>query len=168
MRNKSSCLAMNKWLRLVVSIILCESAGGIGAIFTAPNIATWYITLNKPFFNPPNFIFAPVWTILYFLMGVALFLIWEIKAKDKQKAKKTAIQIFFIQLILNVVWSVVFFGLHSALGGVLIIIILWVAILETIKHFTKLNSKAGYLLYPYLIWVSFALILNISIYLINR
>lgn len=159
---------MNKWLRLFVSIILCEAAGGIGAVFTAPSIPTWYATLNKPTFNPPNFLFAPVWTILYFLMGIALFLIWETKAKDKGKRKKAAIQFFFIQLVLNISWSVVFFGFHSILGGVIIIALLWWTILETIRRFTKLNNASGLVLYPYLFWISFAAILNASIYILNR
>jgi tryptophan-rich sensory protein len=154
-----------KILKLVVSILVCQGAGIVGAFFTSPAIPTWYATLEKPSFNPPNWLFAPVWTILFLLMGVSLYLIWS-KGLENKKAK-TAIFIFVLQLILNILWSILFFGLQSplyAFGG---IIILWLAILLTIVSFYKISKTAGLLLLPYIFWVSFAAILNFFIWQMN-
>ncbi len=154
---------MPKILRLILAVLLCEGAGILGSLFTISSIPTWYATLNKPFFSPPNSIFGPVWTILYLLMGVALFLIWENKG-----SKGRALQVFFIQLGLNVLWSLVFFGAHQLLLSLIIIVALWYFIFQTIKAFARINKTASYLLYPYLTWVSFALILNLGIVILNR
>lgn len=150
---------MNKYFKLLLLVIACESIGFFGAIFTIPSIPTWYASLNKPFFSPPNFVFGPVWTILYLLMGVSLFLVWENKKTDKN--------IFYLQLVLNFLWSMVFFGMHSPILGLVVIVLLWWAIFKTIKQFSKINKTAGYLLYPYLAWVSFASLLNLSVFLLN-
>jgi tryptophan-rich sensory protein len=148
-------------VKLIISIILCQFSGLIGSIFTGPSIQTWYVTLKKPVFAPPNWLFAPVWTILYLLMGIAAFLIWR-KGFDQPQVK-TALSLFAVQLILNALWSPVFFGLRSLLAGFVVILILWVAILLTIIRFFKLSMIAGALLIPYLLWVSFATLINFSL-----
>src|SRR3989344_102107 len=147
----------------ILSLVLCLGAGAIGALFTTPAINTWYATLNKPIFNPPNFIFATVWTTLYILMGMSFYLVLVSETKDKA----LAVKLFFFQLFLNILWSFLFFGFHSPLLAMFEIIILWVSILLTIIHFYKISKNASYLLIPYLIWVSFAAVLNLSIVLLN-
>lgn len=158
---------MNNLYKFIISVIICEGAGIIGSLFTISSIPTWYVTLNKPIFSPPNWIFAPVWTTLYFLMGISLYLIW-VKKIDKKSLKRRAYQIFFAQLILNILWSIVFFGLKSPILGLIIIIILWLLIIETIRRFAKVDKTASFLQYPYLIWVSFATILNFSLWVLNQ
>lgn len=153
-------------LKLLASLIICQIAGFIGAIFTTPAISTWYATLEKPTFNPPNYLFAPVWTILFIAMGVALFLIWAKTKNDKEK--KLAILLFAIQLFFNIMWSIVFFGLHSPFLGIIIIIILLALIITTTIRFFKLSETAGILMIPYILWVSFATVLNIALYMLNR
>jgi benzodiazapine receptor len=152
-------------LKLVASIILCQLAGLIGSIFTTPAIPTWYESLNKPFFNPPNWIFGPVWVSLYLLMGVSLFVIWK-RRKNNPYANKGLI-FFFVQLILNAGWSMAFFGLQSPLLGLINIILLWLAIFFTIQYFFKISRIAALLLLPYIVWVSFAALLNISLWVLN-
>jgi tryptophan-rich sensory protein len=148
-------------LKLVVSIVACQCAGLIGSIFTMPAIPTWYETLAKPSFTPPSWLFAPAWVTLYVLMGVAAFLIWR-KGLDIRNVK-TALIIFLIQLVLNALWSAIFFGAKSLIGGAVVIVLLWIAILFTILRFFKISAVAGGLLIPYILWVSFASVLNISI-----
>jgi len=152
-------------IKLVVSIILCQMAGFLGSLFTIPAIPTWYKTLNKPFFSPPNWIFSPVWISLFVLMGISLFFIWQRPGHPKFKA---ALIFFFVQLILNIFWSVAFFGLRSPLLGLIDIMFLWIAILLTILNFFKVSKFAGALLIPYLLWVSFATLLNFSLWILNR
>lgn len=152
-------------LKFLISVLICEGAGFLGSFFTAPAIPTWYAQLQKPFFSPPNWLFAPVWTILFFLMGVSLFLVWN--EKEKGKNIKSAISVFVIQFILNILWSLVFFGLHSPFYGFLVIILLWLAILFTIFKFYQVSKQAAYLLIPYIIWVSFAAVLNWAILTLN-
>jgi benzodiazapine receptor len=152
-------------VKLVVSLVACQCAGLIGSIFTTPAIPTWYASLQKPAFNPPNWLFAPAWITLYLLMGVAAFLIW--RQGLKQKGVKAALVIFLVQLVLNALWSVVFFGLQSPLWGVVVILALWIAILLTILRFFKLSTAAGSLMLPYILWVSFAAVLNIAIFMLN-
>lgn len=153
-------------LKLVVSIVVCEGAGGIGAIFTTPAIPTWYAGLQKPSFTPPNSVFAPVWLTLYLLMAIAAFLIW--RKGLNIKGVKPALILFLVQLVLNVLWSVVFFGLKSPLGGVILILLLWVAILLTIIRFFKISPPAGGLLIPYIVWVSIAANLNVWVWILNK
>lgn len=148
---------------LVFSLALPLMIGAIGSFFTIESIPTWYATLNKPGFSPPNYIFGPVWTILYILMGVSLYLVLSSKKKNKK-----AVQLFFIQLFLNLVWSLVFFKIQHPVAGLIDIILLWIAILMTIKEFLKIKKEAAYLLYPYLAWVTFAAILNLAIVLLNK
>ncbi len=152
-------------LKLVISLVVCQFAGVIGAIFTLPQIPIWYETLNKPSFTPPNWLFSPVWTFLFLLMGVSAFLIWRMGSK--KKGVRTALAIFILQLLLNIMWSVLFFGLESIFGGLAGIAILWLAILLTIIRFCKLSKMAGLLLLPYILWVSFASVLNFSIWRLN-
>ncbi|OGE71502.1 TspO protein [Candidatus Daviesbacteria bacterium RIFOXYD1_FULL_41_10] len=158
---------MPKYGKLFASIIICEGAGFIGSFFTIPAISIWYATLVKPSFAPPNFIFGPVWTVLYLLMGISLYLVWE--KKDKRRViRGKGLQFFALQLGLNVLWSAMFFGQKSPALGLLVIVLLWVAIFQTIKFFGKINTAASYLLYPYLLWVSFAAVLNFMIWQLNR
>jgi tryptophan-rich sensory protein len=156
---------MNKIIKFIIAIVICQLAALIGSFFTSNSVSTWYTTLEKPIFNPPNWVFAPVWTILFVLMGISLYLIW-IKG-FKNKKVKIAILIFGIQLVLNVMWSLFFFGLQSPFYAFIEIIILWFAILFTIIKFYKISKTAAYLLFPYIIWVSFAIILNLFIWIIN-
>lgn len=151
---------MGKLPKLLLSILLCEGAGLFGSIFTLNSVTSWYPTLVKPFFNPPSWVFGPVWTILYLLMGIALYLIWGTKKKN--------LNWFWVQLVLNVLWSVVFFGLKSPSLGFAVIVLLWVSIFQTIGAFRKINKISAHLLWPYLAWVSFALLLNLSIIILNR
>jgi benzodiazapine receptor len=159
---KSTLIAISK---LIASIIICQLAGVIGSLFTTPAIPSWYATLKKPSFTPPNWIFSPVWIALFVLMGIAAFLVWN-KGLTDQKVK-IALSIFGVQLILNVLWSVMFFGLRSPLVGLIEIAVLWVAILLTILYFFKVSNTAGILLIPYILWVSFAAVLNFSIWRLN-
>ncbi|UCG10776.1 MAG: tryptophan-rich sensory protein [Dehalococcoidia bacterium] len=152
-------------IKLVVSIVACQVAGLIGSVFTTPSIPTWYAALQKPAFTPPNWLFAPAWLTLYLLMAIAAFLIW--RKGLAQKEVKTALLIFAIQLILNALWSVAFFGLKSPLAGFIVIALLWVAILFTILRFFRLSAVAGALMLPYILWVSFAAALNIAIWQLN-
>lgn len=149
---------------LLAFIILAQLAGVFGSFFTMPNIETWYASLEKPDFNPPNWIFAPVWITLYTLMGIAAYLIAE---KGINTASKLALSIFGFQLAINAIWSFAFFGLQSPVLGLVVIVLLWFAIAETIILFSKISKTAAWLLVPYLLWTSFAAILNLSIFLLN-
>ncbi|MEK7165993.1 MAG: TspO/MBR family protein [Patescibacteria group bacterium] len=149
---------------LILSTLISEGAGILGAIFTVSAIPTWYAALAKPAFSPPNFVFGPVWTTLYALMGISLYLVWI----SKTKSRRYAMRLFFLQLGLNVLWSIFFFGMKNPALAFLEIIALWIAIYLTIKTFLGVSKVASYLLYPYLAWVSFASILNFSIWILNR
>ncbi len=152
--------------KFFVSLIICFGAGALGSIFTAGSIPDWYDKLNKPFFSPPNWVFGPVWSVLYFLMAISLFLVWN--KKTTKSSVKLALLFFAIQIILNAVWSPVFFGLRSPMGGLVIIALLWIAIVLTIVSFFNISKLAGILLVPYVFWVSFATVLNYWIVVLNR
>jgi benzodiazapine receptor len=152
-------------VKLIVSIVACQCAGLIGSLATTPNIPTWYATLEKPVFTPPSWLFAPAWITLYLLMAVAAFLIW--RKGLAHEGVKCALTLFLVQLVLNALWSVVFFGLQSPLYGMVVILALWIAILLTIIKFFRLSTAAGWLMIPYILWVSFASVLNISIWVLN-
>jgi benzodiazapine receptor len=152
-------------VKLIVSIVACQCAGLIGSLATTPNIPTWYATLEKAFFTPPSWLFAPAWITLYLLMAVAAFLIW--RKGLAHDGVKCALTLFLVQLVLNALWSVVFFGLQSPLYGMVVILALWIAILLTIIKFFKLSVAAGSLMLPYILWVSFASALNIAIWVLN-
>jgi benzodiazapine receptor len=151
-------------IKLIIACILCLSVGWIGSVFT-DSASGWYQELNKPFFNPPGWVFAPVWTALYIMMGVSAFLIWQ-KGIPKRKVK-IALVFFAVQLLLNAIWTPLFFGLKSPLAAFIDIIFLWLAILITIVLFCKLSSAAAFLLVPYILWVTFAAVLNFSIMAMN-
>jgi len=153
-------------VKLVVSIFVCEGAGGIGAIFTTPAIPTWYAGLKKPAFTPPNSVFGPIWITLYLLMGVAVFTVW--REGFDQEGVPIAFAVFWGQLVMNILWSVIFFGLRSLLGGIVIILLLWIAILVNIITFFGVSPLAGWLLIPYIIWVSIAANLNVQVWKLNR
>jgi tryptophan-rich sensory protein len=152
-------------VKLIASIVLCQMAGVIGAIFTASAVPTWYTTLRKPPFTPPGWVFSPVWIALYLLMGVSAFLIWSKGWGDSRV--RVALSLFAVQLVLNASWSLMFFGLRSPLAGLIDIVALWVFILLTTLYFFKVSYMAGALLVPYILWVSFAAILNFSIWRLN-
>ena len=152
-------------LKLVASVVLCQCAGIIGSVFTAPAIPTWYASLQKPAFTPPSWLFAPAWITLYLLMGIAAFLVWRVGLENRKV--KTALAVFLVQLVLNSLWSVAFFGMQSPLYGVIVIIVLWLMILLTIFKFARISAAAAWLLTPYILWVSFASALNISIWMLN-
>ncbi len=152
-------------IQLAAAILLCEFAGFIGSIFTTPTIPVWYIFLQKPIATPPNWIFAPAWIILYALMGVSLFLLWQQRTdKDPQAAAST---MFSIQLALNILWSIVFFTFHLILGGLIVIIFLWLTVYFTIMALFKVSRSAALYLVPYLLWISYALYLNAGIWRLN-
>lgn len=150
---------------IVIASVLCLIAGAFGSIFTYPAIPTWYAALNKPFFSPPNWIFAPVWTILYIMMGVSAYLIWKKRNEGIEAVK--GLFVFAGQLFLNGMWSVVFFGYKDLFFGLLVIVLLWTLILMCMIQFNKLSRNAALLLVPYIVWVSFAALLNTAIWLMN-
>lgn len=151
-------------MKLLLSLLITLAVGSIAGIATASSIGTWYAALNKPFFNPPNWIFAPVWTTLYIFMGIALFLIWRLPASP---ARNKALPIFYAQLALNFAWSFIFFNFHQTGAAFAEILLMWAAIVITIRHFYALQKAAAWLLVPYLLWVSFASVLNFSIWQLN-
>jgi translocator protein len=158
-------MAIKQASQLVFCVIACELVGILSTPFTIAAIPSWYVFLEKPFFSPPNWLFGPVWTLLYFLMGVSIYLIWK---QGLQKAKvKQAVILFVIQLALNFAWSFLFFGLRSPVLGLIDILVLLVFIVATMKNFYHLSKTAFYLLVPYLLWVSFATLLNASIATLN-
>lgn len=156
---------MSNFLKLVLSILICQLAGITGALFTAGSVTGWYATLIKPSFNPPDSVFAPVWTVLYFLMGISMFLIWKEGIRNKE-VRNTFI-IFIVQLVFNTLWTIIFFGARSITGGFVTIVILWILILICIFRFLRISKTAGMLLIPYFLWVTFAAVLNCFIMILN-
>jgi len=189
-------------IKLFTSIIICELAGVIGSFFTVSQINVWYKGLNKPSFNPPSWIFGPVWTTIFVLMGISLYLVWSKNWHPKNKIglrkariwnppsksgipavqailtarqkfssgswqKMNIVIIFAAQLILNVLWSLIFFGMHSPAIAFFELLMLWFAIMFTIANFYRVSKVAALLLLPYILWVSFAAILNLAIFLLN-
>jgi tryptophan-rich sensory protein len=152
--------------RLVASLLIPQAAGGIGALFTEPAVRTWYAGLNKPSINPPGWIFGPVWTALYLMMGVALYLVWRDGLVNKMT--KNAVALFGAQMLLNLLWSILFFGMHNPFAGLVEIAFLWAFILATMIAFYMLSKPAGLLLVPYFLWVSFATVLNYLLWSMNR
>ncbi len=156
---------MKKFIRPIIFILISQSAGVIGSLFTSSAIETWYSTITKPTFNPPSWIFGPVWVSLYTLMGFASYLIWQ--RRRKQPLANTALVIFFVHLLFNALWSIIFFGLHNPIWAFYEILVLWSMIVVLIYLFYKIDKRAAYLLVPYLLWVSFASFLNFSIWQLN-
>lgn len=157
---------MNNIIKLIASILLCLLIGFIGSFFTAPSIEGWYASLAKPSFNPPNWVFGPVWTTLYIIMGISLFLI--LRKRKKTKLFGLAIFAFSLQLYLNLLWSIIFFGFQLPFLAFLEIIILWIQILLTIIIFWKISKIASILLFPYIAWVTLASVLNYFVFILNR
>ncbi len=156
---------LRETFRLISSLLIVLIIGSIGTLFTLPKITTWYASLMKPGWAPPNWLFGPVWTTLYILIGISLYLVWRegINRRDVQ----LALFVFSVQLILNLIWSIVFFGFESILGGFILIILLWLSILFNIIFFYRVSKSAGLLLLPYLLWVTIASYLNYAVYILN-
>jgi translocator protein len=152
------------WQRLALSVLPVIIVAGVGSLLTAPSIPTWYAGLVKPSFSPPNWVFGPAWTLLYALMAYACFRVLNL---SKSPERTTALIFFAVQLVLNGLWSPVFFGLHSPFAALMIIGAMWVAIAFTLFSFWKLDKIAGACLVPYLAWVSFASVLNFEIWRLN-
>ena len=158
-------MKFNNFFKLAIAIVVAGLAGAIGSVFTVSAIPNWYAGLVKPALNPPSWVFGPAWTTLYALMGIAAFLIWK-SGWDKKEVKK-ALGVFGIQLVLNALWSIIFFGLHSPGWALVDIIALWFAVVWTMVVFYIISKPAAYLLVPYILWVSFASYLNYSIWMLN-
>lgn len=153
------------WGMLVGLIILCEALGSLGTLATSKEINTWYALLAKSSFNPPNWLFGPAWGILFALMGIALYVVWQ----QKKSAKRTqALWLFWVQFVFNIAWSFIFFGQHAVLAGLYEIIVMWVAIVLTIVAFARVSKSAAWVMLPYLAWVTFATILNYSVWVLNK
>jgi benzodiazapine receptor len=157
---------MTNALKLLVSIAVPLSVGGLSGFATARGVQDWYPTLAKPPFNPPSWVFGPVWTLLYLMMGVAAFLVWQ--RGWNNEAVRIALALFLVQLVLNGLWSVLFFGMQSPGLAFAEIIVLWLSIGTTVILFWRVSPVAGKLLLPYAAWVSFAAVLNGSIWILNR
>lgn len=158
---------MNKYLKITYCVAICLAVGYLSSKVTQSNISTWYPLIKKPSFNPPNWVFAPVWTMLFIMMGIAAGLVWNKLESNKELVKK-GLLFFTVQLLLNALWSYLFFGLNNILLALIEIILLWLIIYETYYIFKQIDKRAGYLLIPYLAWVAFATILTGSIYWLNR
>lgn len=152
-------------VRLIVSLLIPQLVGLAGAFFTSLSLSPWYESLNKPFFAPPNCVFGPVWTVLYLLMGIALYLVWS-KGLENENVKE-AVSYWVIQLAFNLLWTIGFFGFQSPLLGLIVIVLLWGAVYWTIRKFYPISELAAWLMVPYLIWVSYALLLNLFIVFMN-
>jgi len=159
-------MGLNDIIKLVVSILACFAAAGIGSLFTFKAIPTWYAGLKKPPYTPPNWVFGPVWTTLYILMGISVFLVWRNGLATN--GVLLAFTLFWIQLAINALWSIIFFGMKSKGGGVITIIVLWLLILATMTTSFRVSGWAGALLIPYILWVSIASYLNIGVWLLNK
>jgi translocator protein len=152
-------------IKLMVSIGLPLAVGAIAGMYTSAAVPEWYANLNRPSFNPPGWVFGPVWTVLYILIGISLFLIWK---EEPGQARNWAIGVFFVQLALNFAWSFIFFYSKMIGPALLEIIVLWITIVIMLLLFYRIRPLAAYINIPYLLWVSFATALNASYYLLNR
>jgi tryptophan-rich sensory protein len=153
---------LNQWAALAGFIVLCLAAGALGGLATAQSVTVWYPTLTKPTWNPPAWVFAPVWTTLYVLMALAAWRVWR-----RGAIAKSALQLFIVQLALNVAWSFIFFGARNPGLAFAEIIVLWLAIIATTRAFWRLSQPAGMLMLPYIVWVSFAAVLNFTVWRLN-
>jgi tryptophan-rich sensory protein len=157
---------MKQYAVLVLFLTVCLSAGGVGSIATSRSMAEWYPILVKPLWNPPSWLFGPVWTLLYILMGFAAWRVW--RSAGGFAAARTAMFLFFLQLALNAAWSWIFFGLRMPGVALFELGLLWIAIAATIRSFLPIDAAAAWLMSPYLAWVTFAGALNSAIWLLNR
>jgi tryptophan-rich sensory protein len=164
-------MRQNNFFKFAVAIVVSQLAGIIGSVFTISSISSWYAGIEKSALNPPSWVFGPVWTLLFLLMGIAAYLVWispvDPGDEEKRKNKRKALGIFGIQLVLNAIWSVIFFGLQSPGAAFVELISLWFAIVATIIAFSKISRPAAWLLVPYVLWVSFAGYLNYSVWVLN-
>jgi tryptophan-rich sensory protein len=156
---------MKPVVKLIISIAITLAVGAVSSLFTASSVAGWFATINKPSFNPPNWVFAPVWTTLYILMGIACWLVWKSNADGK--IKTIAIGLYAVQLTLNFLWSFIFFYAHETGLALVEVMLLWLMIVLTIIWFSKISSLAALLMVPYICWVSFATVLNFYIWKLN-
>lgn len=161
----SNRITIESFPKLATAILFCLIVGSLGSLVTVTGPGSWYSTLQKPFFAPPNWVFAPVWITLFILMGIALYLVWQCGTENREV--KMALGIFGVQFFLNVIWSFLFFGLMSPLLGLIDIILLWVMIVVTIRAFYRVKKSAAYFLIPYIAWVTLASALNGAIYFMN-
>lgn len=152
-------------LQATGAVLLCEAVGLAAAWVTQTSVTTWYPTLTKPVFTPPNWLFAPVWTILYGMMGMAAFLVW--RQRTSAMYRRGALVLFGVQLVLNGGWSFAFFGARSPTLGLIIIAALWGTLARTTDRFFRVRKAAGWLLVPYLLWVTYAFALNFGIWMLN-
>jgi tryptophan-rich sensory protein len=157
---------MSHWIILILSVGIPLFIGFAGALLTTPQIPNWYAGLNKPPWNPPNWVFGPVWTVLYILMGVSLYLVWT--ADVDENIQRPALVLFFLQLALNFCWSLIFFNRHHIGAAFAGILTLWVLIFLTILAFGSISTLAAWLMVPYIAWVSFASALNYQIWKLNK
>ena len=151
--------------KLILSILIPVTVGAISGFFTNSGVEGWYAVANKPSFNPPNWVFAPVWTTLYILMGIAMYLVWN--APIDEKKKRRALLLYALQLMLNFLWSFIFFEMQQPGAALIEIVLMWFSILLTLLAFGKINKAAAWLLVPYICWVSFAMVLNYEIWRLN-
>ncbi len=158
---------MNRFLKILIFVATCIGVGFVSGMATQSGVDDWFPTLEKPSFNPPNWVFAPVWSFLYILMGVAAGRVWGRIDFERDNVKK-ALLFFWIQLALNALWSVLFFVLHNPLIALVEIILLWLMIYETYAKFKSIDKIAGWLFIPYLLWVTFATVLNAGLWWLNR
>jgi translocator protein len=158
-------MRLNKVSKLFIAVSVSELAGIVGSIFTVSSTSIWFDGIVKPALNPPSWVFGPVWTVLYALMGISAFLVWN-KGWERKEVR-VALGVFGIQLFLNVIWSIIFFGLQSPGWAFIDIVLLWLAIVWTMFVFYEISRLATYLLIPYLLWVSFATYLNYFIWILN-
>jgi benzodiazapine receptor len=155
-----------RYLPLFISILITQAVGIASAYFTLPEVEGWYSTLRKPAFTPPDNFFAPIWTVLYVLIGISAYLVWQ--RRNDAIQYKISVGVYAIQLLLNFLWAIIFFGMHQILGGLIDTILLWIVIIINIICFRKFNSGAAWLLAPYLLWTSFAIVLNFWFFMLNR
>lgn len=166
-------MKINNRVKLLLSIVVSLLAGAIGSVFTASAVTGWYATLTKPLLSPPNYVFGPVWTTLYILMGVSLFLVWKRDSfslffnREIKKARRVGLILFFVQLFFNTIWSIIFFNFQNTGLALVTIGLLWISIVATALTFYKVSKVAGWLFLPYILWVSFASYLNYAIWSLN-
>ena len=158
------CLMDKLFSKIIICVILCVGLGAASGFSTADSINGWYQTIQKPSWNPPNWVFAPVWTLLYALMGISLALIWH----NRHVLKNAALAFFVVQFVLNLLWSYIFFGRQNMQLALMEIILMWIMIFLTIFYFYRIHKIAAWLMIPYLLWVSFATFLNYTLYTLNH
>lgn len=157
---------MGKYTKILIMVATCLGAGFFAGQATQSSVETWFPTIEKPVFNPPGWLFAPVWTLLYIMMGAAAGLVWD--RLNRREGARKALILFAVQLALNILWSFLFFGLRNPFLALIEIILLWLLIYETMLAFRRVSTLAGRLFIPYLMWVSFATVLNGTIWWLNR